>query len=123
MIRTHDLLTCVSSHNHSTRAQNYFSLCSSNFRFVADTQCTKHPRQFCAATGCKFEAGERECHNKTVQSAVDVPEESCDLVPQKTCQVTALFLSTDQAPAVEHILTILVSFVLSWFINPWFVTV
>ena len=59
-------------------------------RFVADTQCTKHPRQFCAANGCKFEAGERECHNKTIQSAVDVPEESCDLVPQKTCQVSVV---------------------------------
>jgi len=36
---------------------------------------------------CKFEPGERECHNKTIQTAVDVPEENCDLVPQKTCQV------------------------------------
>jgi hypothetical protein len=56
-------------------------------RFVADTKCNKHPVQYCAANGCKFEPGEKECHNKTVQSAVDVPEESCDLVPQKTCQV------------------------------------
>lgn len=49
--------------------------------------CEKLPRQFCAATGCGFEPGDRECHNKTVQSLVDVPEENCDLFPQKTCQV------------------------------------
>jgi hypothetical protein len=31
-------------------------------------------------------SGEEECHNKTIQSLIDVPEEHCDLFPQKTCQ-------------------------------------
>ncbi len=26
--------------------------------FVGDTACEKIPRQFCAATGCKFESGD-----------------------------------------------------------------
>ena len=30
--------------------------------------------------------GEKECHNKTVQSLIDVPEENCELFPHKTCQ-------------------------------------
>ncbi len=33
-----------------------------------------------------YVTGEKECHNKTVQSLVDVPEENCELFPHKTCQ-------------------------------------
>ena len=31
--------------------------------------------------------GPEECHDKTVDTLVDVPEESCDLNPQKTCRL------------------------------------
>ena len=30
--------------------------------------------------------GPEECHDKTVDTLVDVPEEQCDLNPQKTCR-------------------------------------
>jgi hypothetical protein len=40
---------------------------------------------FCGA-GCTFEEGPEECHDKVLVSLVDVPEEVCDLNPQKTCR-------------------------------------
>ena len=52
---------------------------------VGETQCTKVPVELCGA-GCLVEEGEEECHQKTVDSLVDVPEESCDLQPRKTCR-------------------------------------
>merc|ERR1712226_1650061 len=33
-----------------------------------------------------FEEGPEECHDKTLVSLVDVPEEHCDLNPQKICK-------------------------------------
>ena len=50
-------------------------------------------RQICGA-GCVTEEGPEECHDKKVTSTVDVPEEVCDLNPQKVCQshyVSCLF--------------------------------
>ena len=32
------------------------------------------------------EEGPEECHEKTITSLIDVPEEVCDLNPQKTCK-------------------------------------
>ena len=55
-------------------------------KFVGDTKCTKLPKQLCGLDNCEFVAGEEECHNKTVANTIDVPEENCDLVPQKTCR-------------------------------------
>merc|ERR1712106_812063 len=54
-------------------------------KFVADTNCEKLPTELCGA-GCTYEEGPQECHDKTVTSLVDVPEEVCDLNPQKTCR-------------------------------------
>jgi hypothetical protein len=42
--------------------------------------------QICGA-GCTTEDGEEECHDKPIDTLVDVPEESCDLNPQKTCRL------------------------------------
>jgi hypothetical protein len=53
---------------------------------VSRTECRKLPLRLCAETVCKFVAGPEECHNKTITTVSDVPEESCDLVPQKTCK-------------------------------------
>lgn len=36
--------------------------------------------------GCTTEEGPEECHDKDVDSLIDVPEEVCDLNPQKTCR-------------------------------------
>merc|ERR1712223_1007877 len=54
-------------------------------KFVGDTGCEKLPVEICGA-GCTFEEGPEECHDKTIASLVDVPEEVCDLNPQKTCR-------------------------------------
>merc|ERR1712058_187640 len=69
----------------------YESSCTTKYvekqpgKFVGDTSCEKLPIEICGA-GCTYEEGEEECHDKTVASVVDVPEESCDLNPQKTCR-------------------------------------
>ena len=54
-------------------------------KFVGDTACEKLPIEICGA-GCTFEEGPEECHDKVIASIVDVPEEVCDLNPQKTCR-------------------------------------
>ena len=55
-------------------------------KFVGDTKCEKLPIDICGA-GCTIEEGPEECHDKTVVSLLDVPEEVCDLNPQKTCKL------------------------------------
>ena len=69
----------------------YESSCTTKYvekqpgKFVGDTGCEKLPVEICGA-GCTFEEGEEECHDKVITSVVDVPEEVCDLNPQKTCR-------------------------------------
>merc|ERR1712226_764042 len=69
----------------------YESSCSTKYvekqpgKFVGDTACEKLPVEICGA-GCTFEEGPEECHEKVITSLVDVPEEICDLNPQKTCR-------------------------------------
>ena len=69
----------------------YESSCTTKYvekqpgKFVGDTGCEKLPVEICGA-GCTFEEGEEECHDKVLTSVVDVPEEVCDLNPQKTCR-------------------------------------
>merc|ERR1739838_739526 len=45
----------------------------------------KLPVEICGA-GCVTTEGDEECHGKVLTSIVDVPEEVCDLNPQKTCR-------------------------------------
>merc|ERR1719189_746460 len=69
----------------------YESSCTTKYiekqpgKFVGDTKCEKLPVEICGA-GCVTEEGEEECHKKTITSLIDVPEEVCDLNPQKTCK-------------------------------------
>ncbi len=69
----------------------YESSCTTRYiekqpgRFVGDTSCEKLPVEICGA-GCISEEGPEECHDKTITSLVDVPEEQCDLNPQQTCR-------------------------------------
>merc|ERR1712215_583194 len=69
----------------------YESSCTTKYvekqpgKFVGDTGCEKLPVEICGA-GCTFEEGPEECHDKILASVVDVPEEVCDLNPQKTCR-------------------------------------
>jgi hypothetical protein len=66
-------------------------------KFGADTTCEKLPVEICG-TGCTFEDGVDECDDKVVTSAVDIPEEVCDLNPQKTCR-----FATKLVPKLEPI--------------------
>ena len=69
----------------------YESACTTRYvekspgKFVGDTKCEKLPIEICGA-GCITEEGEEECHDKTITTLVDVPEEVCDLNPQKVCK-------------------------------------
>jgi hypothetical protein len=69
----------------------YESSCTTRYvekqpgKFVGDTKCEKLPVEICGA-GCVTEEGDEECHEKIITSLVDVPEEVCDLNPQKTCR-------------------------------------
>lgn len=69
----------------------YESSCTTRYiekrpgKFVADTKCEKLPVEICGA-GCTVDEGDEECHDKTITTLLDVPEEVCDLNPQKTCR-------------------------------------
>jgi len=71
----------------------YESSCTTKYvekqpgKFVGDTGCEKLPVEICGA-GCVFAEGDQECHDKVLTSLVDVPEEHCDLNPQKICKFT-----------------------------------
>lgn len=69
----------------------YESSCTTKYiekqpgKFVGDTKCEKLPIEICGA-GCVTEEGPEECHDKKITSLIDVPEEVCDLNPQKICK-------------------------------------
>jgi len=69
----------------------YESACTTRYiekqpgKFVGDTNCEKLPIEICGS-GCTTTEGAEECHDKIITSLVDVPEETCDLNPQKTCR-------------------------------------
>ena len=69
----------------------YETSCSTRYlqkqpgQFVGQTECEKLPIEICGA-GCVAEEGPEECHDKDVDTVIDVPEEVCDLNPQKTCR-------------------------------------
>jgi len=87
----------------------YESSCTTKYvekqpgKFVGDTSCEKLPVEICGA-GCITQEGAEECHDKDVTSLLDVPEEVCDLNPQKTCR-----LQTKLVPSLkpEHECTII----------------
>jgi len=56
-------------------------------KFVGDSQCEKLPIKVCGK-GCTYEEGEEECHDKVLTSVVEIPEEVCDLNPEKICRFT-----------------------------------
>ena len=83
----------------------YESSCSTKYvesetnkgKFLADTACEKLPIEICGA-GCTYEDGKEECHDKVVTTVISVPEEVCDLNPQKSCR-----LSTKLVPKLEPV--------------------
>lgn len=61
----------------------YESSCTTRYvekqpgKFVGDTKCEKLPIELCGQ-GCVVEEGEEECHDKEVDTLIDVPEEVRD---------------------------------------------
>ena len=52
-----------------------------------NTNCEKIPLEVCGH-GCSYKEGENECHDEAVMSFIQIPEEVCELNPQKTCRFT-----------------------------------
>ena len=69
-------------------AKNYFYWCKTQRANIWDQQ--RHLRSAdiftTSLTGCTTVEDEEECHDKEVENIVTVPEEICDLNPQKTCR-------------------------------------
>ena len=66
-------------------------------KFEANTECEKLPVQVCGP-GCTFQEGADKCHEEVITSFVEIPEEVCDLNPQKTCRFT-----TKLVPKLEQL--------------------
>ena len=71
----------------------YESSCNTRYletkpgKYQADTECEKLPIRLCGQ-GCEYKEQEKECHDKVVASVLEIPEEVCDLNPQKMCHFT-----------------------------------
>uniref|UniRef100_A0A0K2UXJ4 Uncharacterized protein n=1 Tax=Lepeophtheirus salmonis TaxID=72036 RepID=A0A0K2UXJ4_LEPSM len=60
-------------------------------KYSPETECKKVPRQLCGPSGCVTQPGPEECFDKKETIIQEVPEENCNLEPQKSCkQVTKL---------------------------------
>ena len=53
---------------------------------TASTKCEKLPFDVCGR-GCIVKEGEEKCHDEQADTLVDVPNETCDLHPMKTCKL------------------------------------
>ena len=53
---------------------------------ITSTKCEKLPFDVCGQ-GCVSREGEEECEEEVAESLVEVPEETCDLMPMKTCRL------------------------------------
>lgn len=55
-------------------------------KHTPQTECTKKPRQLCGPSGCVPKPGPEQCFDKTETVVQEVPEENCNLEPQKSCK-------------------------------------
>jgi len=55
-------------------------------KYSPKTECTKVPVEVCGPSGCNLEPGPEECYPKKETVVVEVPEETCNLEPQKECK-------------------------------------
>jgi len=55
-------------------------------KHTPETQCSKKPRELCGPGGCIPKPGPEECFDKKETVVIDVPEETCNLEPQKSCK-------------------------------------
>jgi len=55
-------------------------------KHTPETECKKIARQLCGPSGCVPQPGPEECFDKKETVVIDVPEETCNLEPQKSCK-------------------------------------
>merc|ERR1711974_228674 len=55
-------------------------------KYSPETECKKVPKELCGPSGCELKPGPEECFPKTETVVSEVPEETCNLEPQKECK-------------------------------------
>jgi len=55
-------------------------------KYSPETECKKVPRELCGPSGCVLAPGPEECFDKKETVVQEVPEETCNLEPQKQCK-------------------------------------
>jgi len=55
-------------------------------KYSPETECKKVPKELCGPSDCNLKPGPEECLPKTETVVSEVPEENCNLQPQKECK-------------------------------------
>lgn len=55
-------------------------------KYSPETECKKVPFELCGPGACPLEQGQEECQDKTQTVVQEVPEETCNLEPQRICK-------------------------------------
>jgi len=55
-------------------------------KFNPVTKCEKVPQTLCGPSGCGFVPGPEICHDEVKTIVTDIPQEVCDLQPQRSCE-------------------------------------
>ena len=55
-------------------------------KHTPESKCKKVPRELCGPSGCELRPGPLECFDKDKTVVQEVPEENCNLEPQKSCK-------------------------------------
>merc|ERR1712045_313806 len=55
-------------------------------KYSPETECKKVPRELCGPSGCVLTPGPQECFDKKETIVQEVPEETCNLEPQRQCK-------------------------------------
>merc|ERR1712018_564097 len=55
-------------------------------KFSPVTECKKVPFELCGPGSCPVEPGPEECREETQTVVIEVPEETCNLEPQRICK-------------------------------------
>lgn len=55
-------------------------------KYSPETECKKVPRELCGPSGCILTPGPEECFDKKETVIQEVPEENCNLEPQRSCK-------------------------------------
>ena len=50
------------------------------------TKCEKIPQRLCGPAGCGFVPGPEQCHDEVKTVVQELPQEECDLTPQRKCK-------------------------------------